>query len=60
LSAPAAPAGDADGIGETAVLAERSGAASQQAIADDAACAENTVKAQAWQDWWRAVSIGVK
>ena len=46
MSGAAEPAGATAGAGETAILA-----------ADDSACAENTVKAQGWQDWWRAVSV---
>ncbi len=56
MSQPADTAVKADGAGEAAVLAERRDSSGQQAIVDDAACAENTVKAQGWQDWWRAVS----
>jgi len=55
LHGPAEPAGDADGTGKAAVLDEGRTGSGQQAIADDATCAENTVKAQGWQDWWRAV-----
>lgn len=35
----------ASGAGEEAIVAS-----------DDAVCAENTVKAQGWQDWWANVS----
>ena len=58
LPGSAEPAGAAYGTGEATVLADRSGGSGQQVIADDAACAENTVKAQGWQAWWRAVSTG--
>jgi hypothetical protein len=58
LPRPAEPAGVADGAGQAAVLAEGWGASGQQAIVDDAVCAENTVKAQGWQDWWRVVPAG--
>ena len=60
LRRPAEPADDVDGAGEAAVLAERRDPFGQQAIADDAACAENTVKAEGWQSWWRAVSAGAE
>jgi len=45
VSGAAEPASAADRAGQAAVMA-----------ADDAACAENTVKAKGWQNWWRAVS----
>jgi hypothetical protein len=52
----AEPATAVDGTGEAAVLAGGSDASRQPIVTDDATCAENTVKAQGWQDWWGAVS----
>lgn len=46
LPVPAGAAGAADGAGATAVVP----------AADLTVCAENSVKAQGWPDWWRKVS----
>lgn len=45
LPRPANAASGANGAGQATVVA-----------ADNIACAENTVKAQGWQDWWHAVA----